>query len=100
MYRDLQEEPRPPRRVDLAQLVSAEGNPVILGRASGDSGDEFYALPLGTRVIVLEWSEKIARPSTNDRPYRIMMDESRVVVVSGPHVGRELYIRNMHLSLL
>lgn len=82
-----------------ARLVAAEGFPVIVGREASDEGDVFYALPPGSRVLVLEWSRAIAEPSDADRVFQTMVAETRVLALSEPHVGRELYIKNMHLSM-
>ena len=89
------------KSADLAQLVSAEGYPVILGQTDKIStGTNYYILPQGSRVLVLEWSPKILESSKTDRLYKSMIDVSRVVILNGPHVGKELYVRNMHISLL
>lgn len=88
-------------RIDLAKLIPAEGYPLILGRKKNAKGeDEYYTLPQGTRVIVTTWSEKVENPSKTDRLYKTMVEESEVVVLSGPHVGKELRVRNMHIELL
>ena len=90
-----------PAPIDVAQLITAEGYPVIIGQSStsGDSID-YYTLPQGSQVLILNWSEKIIQPSKTDRIYKNMMDLSKVVLLNGPHVGKELYIRNMHIKLL
>ncbi|MCU7891353.1 MAG: transporter substrate-binding domain-containing protein [Candidatus Thiodiazotropha sp. (ex Ustalcina ferruginea)] len=88
------------KSVDLAQLIPAEGYPAILGQVSmGTTNNQYFTLPQGTRVVVLEWSTKILTPSNTDRLYKNMMDLSRVVILNGPHVGKELYVRNMHIHL-
>ncbi|WP_440876798.1 substrate-binding periplasmic protein [Thalassotalea sp. PLHSN55] len=86
--------------VDVAKLVSSEGYPLILGQSSA-SGDniQYYTLPQGSKVLVIKWSPKILQPSHNDSIYKNMMDLSKVVLLNGPHVGKELYIRNMHIEL-
>lgn len=89
-----------PKPLDLAQLTTAEGYPAILGQSQINSGSgNYYTLPQGTRVIVIEWSDRIINPSNTDRIYKNMMDLSRVVVLNGPHVGKELLVRNMHIEL-
>jgi len=85
---------------DIAQLISAEGYPAILGQDSLTEEANYFALPQGSRVLVLKWSDKMLAASKSDRLYKTMIDLSLVVVLSGPHVGRELYIRNMHINLL
>lgn len=90
-----------PVPIDLAQLITAEGYPAILGQTQQDVNlSQFFTLPQGTRVIVIEWSDRIVNPSPTDRFYKNMMDLSRVVVLNGPHVGKELFVRNMHIELL
>ncbi|WP_299771443.1 transporter substrate-binding domain-containing protein [uncultured Pseudoteredinibacter sp.] len=97
----LQNEPfETPDSIDIANLVTSEGYPSILGQ-SAESGSkvEYFTLPLGTQVIVLSWSENMLRPASNDRLYHHMMDLSKVLVLNGPHVGKELFVRNMHIEL-
>ncbi|RHW76173.1 ABC transporter substrate-binding protein [Colwellia sp. RSH04] len=84
---------------DIARLVTAEGYPAIVGQTSLEEAVDYYTLPQGTRVLVLNWSDKILRPSQTDRLYKSMIDLSYVVVLNGPHVGKELYIKNMHLEI-
>jgi len=87
--------------IDVAQLITSEGYPLITGQTkpTGDNID-YFALPQGSKVIVLQWSDKITQSSKSDRIYKNMMDLSKVVVLNGPHVGKELFVRNMHIELL
>ncbi|NNU16006.1 transporter substrate-binding domain-containing protein [Parvularcula sp. ZS-1/3] len=87
-----------PAKPDVAVLVSSEGFPVVKG-ALKDNPDRELALPAGTRVLVREWSADYAEPLRSQSLYRIMTSSSLVIVLNGPHVGRELYIQNMHLTL-
>lgn len=84
---------------DIARLTIAEGYPAIVGQTSLSESANYYTLPKGTRVIILKWSDKITNPSTTDRIYKSMIDLSKVVILNGPHVGKELYIKNMHLEI-
>jgi polar amino acid transport system substrate-binding protein len=84
---------------DIARLITAEGYPAIVGQTSLNDVIDYYTLPQGTRVLILSWSDKILNPSTTDRLYKSMIDLSHVVVLNGPHVGKELYIKNMHLEI-
>lgn len=84
---------------DIARLITAEGYPVIVGQASRNEVTDYYTLPQGTRVLILSWSDKILSPSNTDRIYKSMIDLSYVVILNGPHVGKELYIKNMHLEI-
>jgi len=94
--------------INLAQLVAAEGYPVILGEEKNPQGlaannkdsQVYYTLVQGTRVAIVEWSEKMLKPSQNDRLYQNMIEQSKVVILNGPHIGRELWIRNLHIQLL
>lgn len=89
------------KKPDFAQLMTAEGYPVILGQTEREQDDSrFYTLPNGTQVLVLEWSERILQSSHTDRLYMNMVDLSRVLVLNGPHVGKELFVKNMHIHLL
>jgi polar amino acid transport system substrate-binding protein len=90
-----------PVAIDVAKLMTSEGYPLITGQTEklGENID-YYALPQGTKVIVIQWSDKITQPSKSDRIYKNMMDLSKVVVLNGPHVGKELFVRNMHIELL
>ena len=87
------------RPKDIARLVTAEGYPAIVGQTSLDENSQYYTLPQGTRVLVLKWSNKIVSASQTDRIYKSMIDLSQVVVLNGPHVGKELFIKNMHLEI-
>jgi polar amino acid transport system substrate-binding protein len=90
-----------PDPVDVAKLITTEGYPLIIGQTAEFGSDiDFYTLPQGTQVLVLEWSSKIVNPSGTDRIYKTMMDLSKVVLLNGPHVGKELFVRNMHLELM
>lgn len=87
------------KRKDIAKLVASEGYPAIVGQTSLVDPTQFYTLPQGTSVLVLNWSEKIRQPSNTDRIYKSMIDLSQVVVLNGPHVGKELFVKNMHLEI-
>ncbi|MEP4890455.1 MAG: transporter substrate-binding domain-containing protein [Aliiglaciecola sp.] len=88
------------QKVDLATLVTSEGFPAILGEFTNKNGSiDYYTIPIGTRVIVLQWSSKILNPSHSDRIYKNMMETSNVVILNGPHVGKELRVKNMHIQL-
>ncbi|GHE81441.1 substrate-binding periplasmic protein [Thalassotalea profundi] len=84
---------------DIAKLITAEGYPAIVGQSSLSNITQYYTLPQGTQVLILSWSDKILKPSSTDRLYKSMIDLSHVVVLNGPHVGKELYIKNMHLEI-
>lgn len=84
---------------DIARLITAEGYPAIVGQTSLGESSHYYTLPQGTRVLVLSWSDKILSSSNTDRIYKSMIDLSHVVILNGPHVGKELYIKNMHLEI-
>lgn len=84
---------------DIAKLITAEGYPVIVGQTSLEANAQFFTLPQGTKVLVLSWSDKILKPSSTDRIYKSMMDLSHAVVLNGPHVGKELYIKNMYIEI-
>ena len=95
-------QPKPVERFkpkDIARLITAEGYPAIVGQTSLGDESHYYTLPQGTRVLVLNWSNKILSPSTTDRIYKSMIDLSYVVILNGPHVGKELYVKNMHLEI-
>jgi polar amino acid transport system substrate-binding protein len=95
-------QPKPVERFkpqDIARLIAAEGYPAIVGQTSLNKQTEYYTLPRGTRVLILKWSDKIISPSNTDRIYKSMIDLSHVVVLNGPHVGKELYVKNMHLEV-
>lgn len=86
------------RGASVVRIAASEGFPIVVGVAAEDDG-QFFAVPEGTRGLVLEWSDKIASPASDDRLYAVMVDQSLVVILDGPHVGKELRIRNMHLSI-
>lgn len=89
-----------PADIDVAKLITTEGYPLITGQSAKDGNNiEYYTLPQGSKVLIVEWSHKILTPSKTDRIYKNMMDLSKVVLLNGPHVGKELYVRNMHIEL-
>lgn len=89
-----------PQFAQAATLVASEGFPVIIGREENDGKDLFYALPLGSRVLVLEWSPYVAESLTSDsRVYPAMTGETKVLMLNEPHVGKTLHVKTMHLSL-
>ncbi len=90
-----------PAPVDVARLITSEGYPLIMGQSHPSGEDiQYFTLPQGTQALIIQWSEKILQPSTTDRIYKNMMDLSKVVILNGPHVGKELFVRNMHIELL
>lgn len=97
--RDLSAEGAFARAEDIGEIVVSEGFPIVVGVDPGDPS-RHYAIPQGTRVLMLEWSPRIAEPSRTDRLYQAMTDQSRVVVLNGPHVGRELLVKNMHIAIV
>lgn len=84
-------------KVDLAELIPAEGFPAIIGKGVDDNAS--YTLPIGTRAIVLDWSEGIREPNSATNINRNMLLTSKVVILNGPHVGKEMMVRNMHIQL-
>lgn len=83
---------------DIAEIVASEGFPVVIGTSRSDAA-ESYAIPPGTRVLILDWSDRILAPSDSDQLYKTMVDETLVLILNGPHIGKELYIKNMHLII-
>lgn len=83
---------------DVVDLVASEGFPIVVGRLESDPSQQF-AIPQGTRAIVTDWSETIALPTKGKQLYDTMVSESVVVILNGPHVGKKMLIKNMHLSL-
>ena len=83
---------------DVAELIPAEGFPAIIGQYI-DSPEQNYTLPIGTKVVVIDWSEAIRSANTTSSINRNMMLTSKVVILNGPHVGKELMVRNMHIKL-
>lgn len=84
---------------DIARLLPGEGYPAILGRLTEAAPHQYLTLPIGTKVIVTEWSPKILRPDPSDRLFRNMNELSKVVVLNGPHIGKTLSVRNLHINL-
>lgn len=85
---------------DIAKLITSEGYPAILAQTDLTENAAFYTLAQGTKVLVIEWSNKLLKPSKSDRIYKNMMDVSKVVILNGPLVGKEVYVRNMHIELI
>ncbi|WP_286271452.1 substrate-binding periplasmic protein [Thalassotalea hakodatensis] len=85
---------------DIAKLITSEGYPAILAQTDLTENAAFYTLAQGTKVLVIEWSDVLLKPSKSDRIYKNMMDVSKVVILNGPLVGKEVYVRNMHIELI
>ena len=86
---------------ETAELLASEGFPVIVGRLEQADGESaYYAIPQGTRALVLEWSDTILTASRSDRIFKTMVDETRVLILNGPHVGKELFVKNKHITVL
>jgi polar amino acid transport system substrate-binding protein len=83
---------------DFVTLVVAEGFPTILGEDPNDRAQAF-ALPEGTRALVLEWSPRLREPVPSGNLYQTMVDQTSLLILNGPHVGRELNVKNMHISM-
>lgn len=83
---------------DIGEIVTSEGFPVVIG-VSRTEPDNSYAIPSGTRVLILDWSDRILAPSNADQLYKTMVDETLVLVLNGPHIGKELRIKNMHIVI-
>ncbi|MHA7870810.1 MAG: hypothetical protein ACX939_00515, partial [Hyphococcus sp.] len=92
------EEPPIVRAGDVARIIASEGFPVVVGVAVDDA-QSYYAVPQGTKVLVLNWSNRILESSRNARLYQTMVDQSSVLVLNGPHTGKELLIKNMHIAI-
>ncbi|GGD02543.1 hypothetical protein GCM10011342_09460 [Aquisalinus flavus] len=92
------------RREDIAEIVPVDGYPIIIGITclpeTAECDGERFALSEGTRAIILEWSDTMVKAQLNDRLYKTVMDNSRVVVLNGPHAGKELWIKNMHIKIV
>lgn len=74
---------------DFVQVLTDTWPPYTNGECEGP----------GSAARVLDWSPKILQASNTDRRYKTMIDASRVVVLNGPHVGKELMVRNMPIEL-
>lgn len=82
----------------IAQLIPAAEQPVIFGV---DNENRQYALPQGTRVIVLEWSKNLDKEIAGDNSwFDLMQEKSLVVILNGRLIGKELYVSNLHIELL
>ncbi|NHK27523.1 amino acid ABC transporter substrate-binding protein [Parvularcula flava] len=92
------------QREDIAEIVPVDGYPIIIGITclpeTADCTGERFALSEGTRAIILEWSDTMMDAQRNDRLYKTVMDTSRVVILNGPHAGKELWIKNMHIKIV
>lgn len=92
------------QREDIAEIVPVDGYPIVIGITcipeAVDCDGERFALSEGTRAIIVEWSDTMTEAQRNDRLYRTVMDNSRVVILNGPHAGKELWIKNMHIKIV
>lgn len=82
------------------RLVLTEGFPVVTGFELTEAGEKrFYMIPQGSRAIVLGWDDVVLKPHKTEKIFDGMMNYSKVRIVNGPHAGRELHVRNMHLEV-
>ena len=83
------------------RLVPTEGFPVVTGfELTSEEADKlFYVVPQGSRAVVLSWDQVVLKPHATEKIFDGMMNYSKVRIVDGPHAGRELYVRNMHLEV-
>ncbi|WP_415906688.1 substrate-binding periplasmic protein [Neptuniibacter sp. QD72_48] len=82
------------------RLVPAEGFPLITGYEVNAQGDkQFFVIPQGSRATVLAWHDVVLKPHATEKVFDGMMKYSQVKVVDGPHAGRSLFVRNMHLEV-
>lgn len=93
---------RPEYNSFFVTLEATDSVPFITGQDVENENDthrKIYAIPSGSRGVVLEWSESILKPGQSESVYPVMMDQSLVRLVSGPHAGKELWIKNIHLEI-
>ncbi|GGA80972.1 hypothetical protein GCM10011369_23660 [Neiella marina] len=84
----------------FVRLVAAEGFPVVTGYELLDNGDkQFFVIPQGSRGEVLRWHPVVLQPHDNEQIFDGMMRYSLVHIANGPHAGKSLYIRNMHIEI-
>jgi hypothetical protein len=79
---------RPSLRHPRVVLHAAGGAAAILGR---DSDGQFYALPRGTRGLLMDW-----RPAAESTPLKA---RAKVRITNGPYWGKELEIDGSHVTL-
>ncbi len=87
------------KKGDVVELAASEGFPIVVGVDRMDRSKHF-AIPQGTHAVVIQWSDKILKPAADDRLYRTMVEESLLVILDGPHVGKELFVKNMHIAIV
>ncbi|MBD1390069.1 transporter substrate-binding domain-containing protein [Neiella sp. HB171785] len=82
------------------RLVPAEGFPVVTGyQLTEDGSKQFFVIPQGSRGEVLRWHPVVLKPHDNEQIFDGMMRYSLVQIANGPHAGKQLYIRNMHIEI-
>ncbi len=86
--------------VATVQLKSTDLFPVIKGYVlEGDSVGRTVVLPENTSALVLEWSKSHFSDPDGASLISILKDKSKVLLVSGPHVGDIVYIQNDHIEV-
>lgn len=99
-FKSLQLEPeRLTKSPDLAVLNTSEGYPAIIAQTDLSGSPSYYSLANGTKALVVEWGLKMTAASKTDHIYQNMMEMSKVVILNGPLVGKEVYVKNMHIEL-
>ncbi|WP_152556814.1 substrate-binding periplasmic protein [Porticoccus hydrocarbonoclasticus] len=90
------------RSTGYVRLVVGEGHPVIIGQTQrqGEHPDNHYVMiPPGSRGLVLDWSDAVFKEFNSPKLYAAMVALSKIRIVDGPHVGRELYVKNLHIEI-
>jgi len=99
------EEPLPtknPHNSGYVRLTGTDNIPFIIGQDSEEANNSttYFAIPLGTRGVVLEWSESIRNGSKGSKSlFSSMNDFSQLEIISGPHIGKELWVKNIHIEI-
>jgi polar amino acid transport system substrate-binding protein len=83
-----------------AVLHATQLQPLIIGQLPrDDSFEPAFVIPEATSVIVTDWAESYFQHRGGVSVISQLQGLSRVLLIDGPHVGTEVYVRNAHIRI-
>lgn len=91
-----------PHHSGFVTIDATDNVPFVIGRDTKvvNSETRHYAIPVGSKGVILQWSSSIREGSRAPKNlFNTMNDYSQLRMVSGPHVDKELWVPNIHLQI-
>lgn len=82
-------------------LTSNDVRPVVFAHHHTEEGvQERLVLPNYTKGLVLKWAPDYFAPGNSQQSaLHIMQSRSQVLLLNGPHVGKRVWVENVHIQL-